>query len=193
MPLGWEGRKIRLVPLEHELHFDNCVRWLNDPVVTAWTLIGDYPLTRVAEGDFFDRVARQSDTDIVFAIELLAEAREHIGVCGLHNVNYRHGTGVLGIIIGRPQLWGRGLGSDAIAVMTRYAFDVAGLRLILSEALAENVAAIRAQLKCGYQQLGCIPQRYWKRGAFRDAIQFCLTRDDWSRSQAPAAAGASHA
>jgi len=177
MPLGWEGSKVRLVPLERETHFDNCVRWLNDPVVTAWTLIGDFPLTRLAEQEFFDRVARTNEPDLAFAIELLAEQHEHVGVCGLHNISYRHGTATMGIIIGRPQLWNRGLGTDAIAVLTRYAFDVAGLRLILSEAMSENIASVKAQLKCGYREIGRIPQRYWKRGAYRDVILFAVARE----------------
>jgi RimJ/RimL family protein N-acetyltransferase len=179
MPFGWEGKKIRLVPLEREKHFENCVRWLNDPVVTQWTLIGDFPLTRLAEQEFFDRVARTSDTEIVLAIELLGDAEEHIGACGIHNISYRHGVGTIGLFIGRPQLWRQGLGTDAIAVLTRYAFEVAGLRLLLSEAMRENIGSIRAQQKCGYREIGRIPGRYWKRGAYRDAILFALGCEDW--------------
>jgi ribosomal-protein-alanine N-acetyltransferase len=179
MPFGWHGKKVCLIPLEHERHFDNCVRWLNDPQVTAWTLIGDFPLTRLAEQDFFDRVARGSENEVVFAIEMLAVENEHVGACGIHNISYRHGVGTIGLFIGRPQLWNRGLGTDAIAVLTRYAFEVAGLRLLLSEAMRENIASIKAQTRCGYRELGCIPGRYWKRGAYRDAVLFCLSREGW--------------
>jgi RimJ/RimL family protein N-acetyltransferase len=184
MPFGWHGQKTRLVPLEREKHFDNCVRWLNDPLVTAWTLIGDFPLTRLAEQEFFDRVARSSDAEIVFAIELLDEKEEHVGVCGIHNITYRHGVGTIGLIIGRPQLWRRGLGTDAIDVLTHYAFEVAGLRLILSEAMSENIASIKAQQKCGYREIGRIATRYWKRGAYRDAVLFALDREDWQAREA---------
>ena len=185
MPFGWHGKKIRLVPLEREKHFDNCVRWLNDPEVTAWTLIGDFPLTRLAEQEFFDRVARPSDTEVVFAIELLGNPEEHVGVCGIHNISYRHGAGTIGLIIGRPQLWRRGLGTDVIAVLTRYAFEAASLRLLLSEAMSDNIGSIKAQTKCGYCEIGRIPGRYWKRGAYRDSILFALTREDWrARSSA---------
>ncbi len=179
MPFGWQGKKIRLVPLEREKHFDNCVRWLNDPEVTPWTLVGDFPLTRLAEQEFFDRVARSSDTEVAFGIELLGEDEEHIGVCGIHNISYRHGVGTIGLIIGRLQLWRHGLGTDVIDTLTRYAFEVAGLRLLLSETLSENLGSIKAQLKCGYREIGRIPGRYWKRGAYRDSILFALTRADW--------------
>lgn len=177
MPFGWEGEKVRLVPLEKERHFDDCVRWLNDPEVTAWTLIGDFPLTRVAEQDFFDRVSRPNDTDVVFAIETFEE--EHIGMTGIHNISFRHGTGMTGTLIGRKQLWRHGYGSDAIAIRTRYAFESLGLRLLLTEVLVGNVGSLRALQKNGYREVGRIPGRYWKRGAHRDAIQLAIARDEW--------------
>ena len=177
MGFGWEGQKVRLIPLEREKHFDNAIRWLNDPDVTQWTLVGDFPLTRLAEEEFFQRVAKQNDTDIAFAIETPEE--EHIGFSGIHQLSFRHGTAVTGTIIGRKPLWGHGYGSDAIAVRTRYAFEVLGLRLLMSEVMAENTASYRALLKNGYHETARIPQRYWKRGAYRDVIQMLIAREEW--------------
>jgi RimJ/RimL family protein N-acetyltransferase len=177
MGFGWEGQKLRLIPLEREKHFENCVRWMNDPDITQWTLMGDFPLTRLAEQEFFDRVAKENETNIIFALETFEE--EHIGVTGIHQVSFRHGTGVTGTIIGRKPLWGRGYGTDAIAVRTRYAFQVLGLRLLMSEVMAENTASYRALLKNGYHETGRIPKRYWKRGAYRDVIQLMIAREDW--------------
>ena len=174
---GWKGEKVRLVPLDKHKHFDNCVRWLNDPAVTEWTLIGDFPLTRVAEEEFFDRVARENESDVVLAIETLEE--EHIGVCGLTNINFRHGTGLAGIIIGRQKLWNRGYGSDAVAVQTRYAFDTLGLRLLLAEVFADNPASLKVFAKSGYREVGRIPQRYWKRGEYREIVFLAVSRADW--------------
>lgn len=187
MAFGWEGTKVRLIPLEREKHFDNCVRWLNDPDVTQWTLVGDFPLTRLAEEDFFARLARQNEgSDVALAIETLDE--EHIGVTGIHSISYRHGVGTTGTFIGRKPLWRRGYGSDAIAVRTRYAFEVLGLRLLTSEVLAENVASLKALAKSGYREYGRVPARYWKRGAYRDAVHLLVTRDGW-RAQTAVARG----
>ena len=181
MSFGWEGEKVRLVPLEHERHFENCVRWLNDPELTRWTLMGDFPLTRLVEQEFFDRVARAGAdaSDLVLAIETLDEKPEHVGVSGFHGIDWRHGTAVTGTIIGRAQLHGRGYGSDSIRVRTRYAFEVLGLRLLMSEVMADNSPSLKALQKSGYHEVGRIPQRWWKRGAYRDSVQMILTRDEW--------------
>ena len=189
MAFGWEGEKVRLVPLERDKHFDNCVRWLNDPDVTQWTATGDFPLTRLAEEDFFERMARPNEgPDIALAIETLED--EHIGVPGIQGINYRHGVGTTGTFIGRKPLWRRGYGSDAIAVRTRYAFEVLGLRLLLSEVMAENVGSLKALQKSGYREFGRIPARYWKRGAYRDAIQLLITREEWQAKNCPPAGSA---
>ncbi len=179
MQFGWEGEKVRLVPLDRQKHFDNCVRWFNDPAVTRFTLMGDFPLTRVAEEDFFERCSRptESATDLVFAIETLADVEEHIGVCGMHNISFRHGTATTGTLIGRPQLWGKGYGSDAVRIRTRFAFEVLGLRLLLSEVMAENVASLHVLAKSGYREVGRIPKRWWKRGAYRDVVLLAAHRD----------------
>jgi RimJ/RimL family protein N-acetyltransferase len=114
-----------------------------------------------------------------FAIETLGEDQEHIRVAGIHNISLRHGVGTISLIIGRPTLWNRSLGSDAIAVLTRHAFEVLGLRLLLSEATEDNIGSVRAQQKCGFREVGRLPGRYWKRGAYRDSIPFALTREHW--------------
>jgi ribosomal-protein-alanine N-acetyltransferase len=182
MPFGWTGKKVRLVPLDHEKHFANALRWLNDPQITRWLLIGDYPITRVAEEAYFDHAATcpptgEDPSDVLFAIETLAE--EHIGFTGIHQISFRHGAATTGTVIGRRSLWNRGLGSDTIAVRTRYAFDVLGLRLLLTEVFAENGGSIKALGRNGYRELARVPQRWWKRGAFRDTVQLALYRNDW--------------
>jgi [ribosomal protein S5]-alanine N-acetyltransferase len=178
---GWEGEKVRLVSLDKTAHFANCVRWLNDPAVTRWTLLGDLPLTRIAEEQFFERVCHPGPEphELVLAIETRGEVAEHVGVTGLHAIEWRHGVAQTGLIIGRSQLWSRGLGGDAMRVRTRYAFEVLGLRLLLSQVFAENAASLRALAKVGYREVGRIPQRYWKRGAWRDLVLLALPRAEW--------------
>ncbi len=174
MAFGWEGEKVRLVPLDKERHLANALAWLNDPEVTAWTLIGDTPIGRLAEERFFERTAEGDPSEITFAVETVAG--EHIGFAGLHRIDYRHGVAYTGSLIGRKDLWRRGLGADAARTRTRYAFEVLGLRLLLSEALAENEGSIRMLKRCGYVEVGRIPRRWFKRGSYRDAILFALER-----------------
>jgi len=174
MAYGWEGEKVRLVPLDKERHLPNAIAWLNDPEVTGWMLVGDTPIARLAEEEFFERAMRGDPAEVTFAVETLAG--EHIGFAGLHHIDYRHGVAMTGSVIGRKDLWGKGFGTDLARTRTRYAFEVLGLRMLLSEALADNEASIRMLKGCGYGEVGRIPRRYFKRGAYRDAILFALEK-----------------
>lgn len=175
---GWKGKLVRLVPMEAERHMDNAIRWLNDPEVTEFVLIGDMPITRAFEESWFKRIA-DSMTDINFAIE--THDGKHIGMTGVHEINYRHGHAITGTIIGEKELWGKGLGTDVVAVRTRYCFEVLGLRVLESGYLEGNERTPKMLAKSGFKEVGRIPQRYWKRGKYRDHILMAVTRDEWLR------------
>jgi RimJ/RimL family protein N-acetyltransferase len=175
---GWEGDLVRLVPLDEERHLENAIRWMNDPEVTHWLLVGDFPMTRLMEKDYFDRQMRGSETEVAFAIETL-EGR-HIGFSGLHNIDWRNRVAVTGSLIGEKEEWGKGYGTDAARVRARYCFDVLGLRLLLSSHLDDNHRSARMQEKAGYRECGRTPKRYWKRGAYHDEIRTYLDRETWS-------------
>lgn len=177
MARGWEGEKVRLVALERERHLENALVWVNDPEVTRWTLMGDFPLTRLGEEEFFNRAGAAPTAhppELALAIETLAG--EHIGFAGLHRIDWRHGVAVSGTLIGPGEFRGRGYGSDTALVRTRYAFEVLGLRLLLSEVFAENAASLGMLRKAGYREVGRLPRRYWKRGAYRDVVLLALER-----------------
>ena len=101
MAYGWRGSKVRLVPLDKDKHLENALLWLNDPEITELTLIGDTPIGRLAEEEFFERFMRMGSspdpaksTEVGFAVETLdverfEPARIHeIGVYA-HGVWYR--------------------------------------------------------------------------------------------------------
>jgi RimJ/RimL family protein N-acetyltransferase len=177
MGYGWEGKLTRLVPLDEEKHFENYLRWLNDPEVTEWLLVGDLPLTRLAEREWFDRASRNSGDDIVFAIETL-DGR-HLGSSGVHQIDHRHGVALTGSFIGDKELWGQGYGGDAARVRARYCFEVLGLRLIHTAYLEGNERSRRMSESLGFREYGRFPKRYWKRGQYRDEILLALDRETW--------------
>jgi RimJ/RimL family protein N-acetyltransferase len=175
MPYGWEGEKVRLTPLDKAKHLDNALAWMNDPEITAWTLVGDWPMTRLAEEDFFDRAMRETEKALHFAVETLAG--DHIGFSGIDRIDWRQGVATTGTILGRRDLWGQGYGSDAARLRTRHAFEVLGLRMLLSEVMADNTGSLKMLQKTGYREVGRIPRRMWKRGAYREVVMMVLERE----------------
>jgi RimJ/RimL family protein N-acetyltransferase len=178
MAYGWEGERVRLVPLDKARHLENLHAWMNDPDVTETILSGNVPLARVTQEEFIERVSATAGPhppEVVFAVETLAG--EHIGICGLHQIDYRHGVAHSGTIIGPAEARGKGYGAEVARLRTRYAFEVLGLRMLISEIFVENTASLRMLARAGYREVARIPRRYWKRGAFRDVVLMVAERE----------------
>ena len=177
MGYGWQGEFVRLVPLDKEKHLDNAVHWLNDPEITQHLLVGDLPMTRLAEAEWFDRNSKGSDDNVAFAIELLNG--EHIGFSGVHKINWKDRQASTGTVIGVPEKWSKGFGTDAARVRTRYAFEVLGLRYLTSSVLEGNERSLRMLQRAGYVECGRYPKRIWKRGRFLDEVLLYMNCEMW--------------
>ena len=175
MAFGWEGDKVRLVPLDRDKHLGNAIKWFNDPEVTEWLETGDWPLTRGAEEEFFSAAERAGKSSVQFAVESLQG--EHVGFSGLRSIDWQSRVAVSGSVIGRKDLWNKGIGGDAMQVRNRYAFEVLGLRLLIATVIADNSPSLAMLAKAGYTEVGRVPKRYWKRGAYRDQVILALHRD----------------
>jgi RimJ/RimL family protein N-acetyltransferase len=161
--------------MDREKHLDNALLWFNDPEITEWLETGDWPLTRGAEEEFFRAAERQDRASVNFAVESLQG--EHVGFSGLRSIDWQSRVAVSGSVIGRKDLWSKGLGSDAVKVRNRYAFEVLGLRLLIATVIAENSRSLAMLAKAGYEEVGRVPGRYWKRGEYRDQVILALHRD----------------
>ena len=58
--------------------------------------------------------------------------------------------------------------TDSARVRSRYAFEVLGLRMLIATVIADNERSMGMLAAAGYREVGRVPGRYWKRGAFRD-------------------------
>jgi len=179
MAYGYEGSLVRLVPIDLDKHFDNCLRWVNDTDVTDTLSIGQFPIPAGAEREWLEKMSKQvGGSDVVFAIEPLEDTR-HVGQPGIHDLDFHHSRALTGSFIGNKEDRGLGYGTDAAKIRARYVFEVLGLRQVFSVYLEGNEASAKMQAKAGYEIWGVKPKSIWKNGGYRDEIQTVLTRERW--------------
>jgi [ribosomal protein S5]-alanine N-acetyltransferase len=176
--IGWKGDRVRLVPPDRTLHLGNALRWLNDPEITA-TIEFYLGVSRRQEEAFFDRIEGQSDNEFTWA--LLDETERHIGFISLHGINWRTRCASGGILVGQSSAWGRGYGTDAVRVRTRFAFEQLGLHRV--EGQTFNPAMKRVYEKCGYQHEGTARQKFWRHGRWHDVELYGILERDWYEAQ----------
>ncbi len=173
--VGLRGEKVRLVPVDRVQHFDNSVQWLNDPEVTRYLTL-TAGVTIGMEEEWFQKVQKR-DTDYVWAIH--DERNRHIGFTGLHAIDWRNRRATSGPVIGEKDAWGRGYGTDAMRVRTKFAFETLNLHRIESAAHAENVASQKALEKTGYKREGIFRRRTWSEGRWHDEIRYAILDEDY--------------
>lgn len=177
MAIGWQGERIQFVPMDKQKHGENCFLWINDPDISDWLKVGDFPISRAAEDRVIERFEEGSESNVVMAIELLDGT--HIGQTGIHGIDLRHGYATTGSFIGAKEYQRQGYGTEASKLRAWYCFEVLGLRLITSGYIEGNFKSQKMNERCGYIQHGVIPKKYWKRGQYRDEIITHLTRERW--------------
>ena len=79
---------------------------------------------------------------------------EHVGNIKLGPINQHHQTADIGYIIGRKDYTGKGIATNALVLLSNFAFKN-GVKKIIAGAYEVNLASIRVMEKAGYS-LECI-------------------------------------
>lgn len=151
-------------------------KWMNDPRVTQF-IKRNPPLSLAEEREWLENLPKRQNHK-VFGIETLEDKRL-IGSIGLHDISQHSGTATTGTVIGEPEYWGGGYGTDAKMVLLDYAFNVLNLRKIRSRVYNFNGRSLAYAAKCGYVEEGRLIQDYWKNGGYVDTVLLAVFRDKW--------------
>jgi len=171
-----EGPRLRFRPLvRKDAHGPYC-EWINDPRVKRY-LVARFERMRPADLERYIKTVNISPTDVMFAVCDRARGC-HIGNVKLQNINPDHGTADLSVVIGHVARWRQGLGTEAIALMTAYAFKRLGLRRISAGSYTANQASMRAFLKCGYIKEGVSRGLYLLNGVAHDCMRVGILAGD---------------
>jgi len=172
----FEGKLVRLRALTKE-DLPRCVQWIGDQDVTQY-LNFHRPISLEQEERWFDSILNDtSGRNEPFAIETLE--RQHIGVCGLHDIHARYRHAELGIFIGEKEYWGRGYGSEAVRLLLEFAFGQLNLHRVYLHVFASNERAVRAYEKCGFKREGLLRHHAFKNGRYVDVIIMGILADEF--------------
>lgn len=173
------GRQVYLRPVEPD-DLERYYRWMNDREVTRWTT-NVVPIPLPAERQWIeDATKSRPTTKHVFSIVLTKEDL-HIGVTGIHAIDWVSRVGTTGIVIGDRSCWRRGYGFEAKMLVLRYAFATLNLRKLLAAAMEGNAASQRNLRKQGYREVGRFTANAYRDGAYYDEILFELFAGDFAK------------
>lgn len=168
------GEKTRLRAIERE-DVPRFVDWLNDPEVAYY--LGRLPLLSRAEEERWFEETLKDGRHRILAID--TKEGVHIGSIGLHNLDWKNGSGELGIMIGDKNYWGKGYGTDAVRSLLRFGFQDLNLHRIFLRVYDFNPRAIRCYEKCGLQREGLHRDAAFINGQYHHELVMGLLRPEF--------------
>lgn len=145
------GERAHLRPLRDD-DLPRRVEWLSD-METTRLFSGPNP-NRAYDTEEIVKWRRNTESDpetLVWAVD--TSDGQHIGDVDLHSIGVRGRSARLTILIGDKQFQGRGIGTDVIRTILRYAFTCLDLAGVTLNVFNFNGRAIRCYEKCGFRRM----------------------------------------
>ncbi|HJW48083.1 MAG TPA: GNAT family protein [Candidatus Limnocylindria bacterium] len=144
------GQRVTLRPMTYA-DAPHLVRWANDPGF-AWYQWGRRP------GRFADEEAGRKWLDVIAEHRGVVFAIEHdgrpIGQANYRDLQPKGKSAEVGIGIGDPSLWGKGLGREALGLLVQHLVDDLGVHRVTLSVLAFNDRAISSYKAAGFEVEG---------------------------------------
>ena len=91
----------------------------------------------------------KSKNNIILAIED-NKSKKHIGNIKLGPINFHHKTSEISYFIGEKIFWGNGSGTEAVSLLTKYAFKELNMEFLLAGVYESNKGSSSLLKKSGY-------------------------------------------
>jgi len=165
------GPRLTLRPLTLGDATDRYASWMNDPVINRY-LESRFAEHTIEDLRRFINAMMISDRDFLFG--MFAGAGDHIGNIKLGSIDWYHRYGDVGLLIGEPDYWGKGLATEAISLVTEFGFRRLELHKITAGCYSNNMGSAKAFLKAGWTQEGVRRSHYQCGDSFVDAVMLAI-------------------
>jgi RimJ/RimL family protein N-acetyltransferase len=165
-----QGEKIYLRPVE-ESDLEDLVTWLNDQSVSSG-LLRNWPMSQYRAKLWYEN--RKDTLKVLTYAICLRSGSKSIGFIEITDIHWVHQVGELWIFIGDKAQWGQGLATEALLLMSDYAFKTLGLRKLHIKVRDDNEAAVKLYQKCGFVQEGRFIKEYLAEGRYIDLLRMAI-------------------
>ena len=169
MSVTISGKRITLRQLSREDVTQSYVDWLNDDEVNRF-LESRFQQQSLESVRSFVAAAGVNPDELLLGIFTKDNAR-HIGNIKLGPINRTHRRAELGIMIGDKNYWGQGVATEAVGLVTDYAFRELNLNKVEAGCYQSNGGSRRAFLKAGFRVEGYIHCQFINRGRTEDGFR----------------------
>ncbi len=124
------------------------------------------PISDIEHERWYANIVERSDS-LFFAMET-TDNPKHVGNIWLWSIDPRHRKAEVRIVIGESEQLGKGLGTEAINLLSAYAFSKLNLNKLYAFVLSSNPRGKRSFEKAGFQVEGTLRRDRWAKSHYVD-------------------------
>lgn len=177
-----EGETVRLEPLDPSRHADDLFA-AADGAEATWAYLPYGPFATRSEFVTWLEERAPLDEPMTFTIIDRASAKA-LGLASLMSIVPEHGVIEIGHIWLSPPLQRTRQATEAIFLMSRYAFDVLGNRRLEWKCDSRNAGSRRAAERFGFVYEGMFRNHRVIKGRNRDTAWYSMTEAEWPTRKA---------
>lgn len=161
-----------LIPMRRWLLNGEITRNLSDTFLTPHCL----NQTRNYLNDILD--GKSPGKDFVIA---RVDTEEYIGQCNLFNIDMKNRAAEIGIVIGDPDLLGKGYGTDALKLLMNFGFNRLNLHRLELRLHEYNGSAYQCYSKLGFTEEGRKREDFFIDGKYMDTIIMGILEEEYNK------------
>jgi len=168
------GRRIYLRKISLKDINKDYISWMNDAQVVRF-LESRFQKWSIKKIKAYVKEVKNKP-DYLFLAIVLNNGKKHIGNIKIGPINLNHNFADMGLIIGEKSYWGQGFATEAIKLITDYAFNELSLHKITAGVYSNNIGSIKAFKKAGFVVEAVRKKHYLYKDKYVDAVLLSNTQ-----------------
>lgn len=155
-------------------------KWVNDPeIVDNLSDIFLFAHSVNETEKFLNDILEGKDSQQKNFVIADKQTENYLGQIDLINIDWKNRVATMGIVIGKKDLLGKGLGTEAIKLLQSFVFARMNMNRLQLTLHDYNQRAYKCYLKCGFVEEGRLRQKYFIHGQYTDVILMGILRNEY--------------
>ena len=150
---------------------------INDAEIESMIGGWSFPVSKQRQAEWINGLS--NSCDLKLAIEYKGE---FVGMVMLTSIDMKNGNAETHVKL-CSESRGKGIGSRAVSMVCRYAFDELRLHVIYAEVKEDNYASQNLFAKLGFSKDGIVRERIYKDGKYFSSILFSITKGEFNNAK----------
>ncbi|SCN21297.1 Spermidine N(1)-acetyltransferase [Clostridium sp. N3C] len=151
---------------------------LNDPEMESSVVGWSFPVSKYQQNQWYENHINDSNNQR-FIIETPEDGA--VGLATLIEIDWKNRKANHGMKLVNRKYRTKGIGTDTVMAIMRYAFDELQLNRLDGSWFDSNIASQKLYTKCGWSVEGRRRQYIYKNGEYRDLIVVGILKEDYIR------------